>query len=230
MLNCTRKLLLTLTIIGFLTADIYAAPCYGTRMPRQKGFSAGLQNYSIFKRYLANGNGKLRSSQQFLLLSAGVFDWLTIDLKGGAGNIKQHPVGSSEIDYPYGFSGGYGFRLKLYDANKIRSVFGFQHISVHPKSKEVVGVKNKAILDDWQFSFLVSRSLGRVLPYVGTRWSRVDYIHRAGSEKKRKMSDFTKSIGLIAGLDFSLTKESWINLEGEFFDSEAFAVSLNHDF
>ncbi len=230
MLNCMHKVLLALSIIGFLTADIYAAPCYGTRMPRQKEFSVGLQSHSILKRYLENEYGKLRSLQQFLLLSLGVFDWLAIDLKGGAGDIKQRPVGSSEIDYPYGFSGGYGFRLKLYDAKKIRSVFGFQHISVHPKSKEVAGVKNKAILDDWQFSFLVSRSLGRVLPYAGARWSRVDYIHRAGSERKRKMSDFTKSIGLIVGLDLNLTKESWLNLEGEFFDSEAFAVSLNHDF
>jgi len=225
-----RKVLLALTIIGFLTADIYAAPCYGTRMPRRKEFSVGLQSHSIFKRYLENENGKLRSLQQFLLLSAGVFDWLAIDLKVGAGNITQHPVGSSEIDYPYGFSGGYGFRLKLYDAKNMRSVFGFQHISVHPKSKDAAGLKNKAILDDWQFSFLVSRQLGWVMPYVGARWSRLDYIHRVGGQRKRKMSDLTKSTGFILGLDLNLTKRSWINLEGEFFDSEAFAVSLNHDF
>lgn len=36
---------------------------------------------------------------------------MSIDLKGGAGNIKQHPVGSDEIDYPANFAGGMAFVL-----------------------------------------------------------------------------------------------------------------------
>jgi len=247
-----------------LIFDCYAAPCYGTKMPEKNKFFVGVGTHTIFKRYLEDEFGKLRSAQNFLLVSYGVFNWLSIDLKGGAGNIKQHPVGSDEVDYPTNFAGGYGFRLKLYDgkssnaarnnestaiknklANGAKIVFGFQHISVHPKSIHLGTVKNRAILDDWQVSLLASRDFSRksgippaikqwagkkLTPYLGTRWSRVDYIHRVDDSRKRKMSDLTKSIGLIYGLDIAVTERIWINLEGGAFDSEALAGSINFKF
>lgn len=213
-----------------LLSPLYAAPCYGTKMPGKRQFTVGVETYTIFKRYLEDEYGKLRSTQRFLLLSVGIYDWLAIDLKGGAGNIKQHPVGSNEIDYHSNFAGGYGLRLKVYDQKKVKVVFGFQHISVHPKSEHVGTVKNRAILDDWQCSLLLSRDFFKATPYIGTRWSRVDYIHWVGSERKREMSDLTKDIGLILGLDMPLYKKIWINLEGQLFDSEALSFSLNYDF
>lgn len=208
----------------------YAASCYGTNLPKKKEFHAGVETHSIFKRYLENSRGKLRSMQHFLLLSYGAFDWLSIDLKGGAGNIKQRPMTSDEVDYESNFAGGYGYRLKLYDQHDIRMVFGFQHISVHPKSTHLGNVKNRAILDDWQYSFLVSRNIMKTTPYIGTRWSRVDYIHTAAGERKRVMSDLTKAIGVIAGWDIPLSEKCWINLEGQFLDAEAVAVSVNFKF
>jgi len=208
----------------------YAAPCYGTKMPGKKQFFTGLQTYNIFKRYLENELGKVRSTQHFFLLSYGVYDWLCVDLKGGAGNIKQRPLTSDEVDYTSNFAGGYGFRLKLYDKQNLKMVFGFQHISVHPKSRDLGIVKNRAILDDWQWSLLASRDFKKIIPYLGTRWSRIDYIHTVGDNRKRKMSDSTKSIGLILGLDLPLTQRSWLNLEGQLCDSEALACSVNFSF
>jgi len=208
----------------------YAAPCYGTKMPRKKEFFMGLQTHAIFKKYLEDEYGKVRSFQNFLLLTLGVYDWLSIDLKGGAGNIRQHPQGSDEVDYPSRFAGGYGFRLKLYDGKKIKTVFGFQHISLHPKSIHLGTVKNRSILDDWQASLLASCDFKKVTPYLGTSWSRIDYIHTVADSRKRKMSDLTKSIGFIFGLDLPLTKKAWLNLEGRLFDSEAVAFSMNFSF
>lgn len=225
-----RKLLLSSILILCVLSSSYAAPCYGTKLPRKKQFFLGAQTHSIFKRYLEDEYGKLKSTQHFLLLSYGIYDWLSIDLKGGAGNIRQHPVGSDEIHYPSNFAGGYGFRLRLYDRKDIKMVFGFQHISVHPKSRHLGNIKNKAILDDWQTSLLVSRDFKKITPYLGTRWSRVDYIHTQLDTRKRKMSDLTRSIGLIAGFDLPLTEKIWINLEGSAFDSEAFAFSINYSF
>ncbi|MDD4980509.1 MAG: hypothetical protein PHC54_04460 [Candidatus Omnitrophica bacterium] len=214
-------------------------------MPEKKEFFTGVQTHTIFKRYLENEYGKVRSFQNFLLLSYGVYDWLSIDLKGGAGNIKQRPTTSDEVDYRTGFAGGYGLRLRLYDKGNLKMVFGFQHISVHPKSTHLGTVKNQAILDDWQASLLVSYDFSRksgippsikqwagkkFTPYLGTRWSRIDYIHTVAGDKKRKMSDRTKSIGLILGLDLPLTQKTWVNLEGQLFDSEAVAFSLNYSF
>ncbi len=209
---------------------IYAAPCYGTKMPEKKKLFMGLQTHTIFKRYLEDNQGKLRSFQNFLLISYGVYDWLSIDLKGGAGYIRQHPVGASEVRYETNFAGGYGFRLKLFEKNNIKSVFGFQHISVHPDSAYVGAVKNKAILDDWQTSLLVSYDFKKIAPYIGTRWSRVDYIHAQDGNRKRVMSDFGKSAGFIFGLDLPLAKNSWLNFEGQLFDSEAAAFSVNYSF
>jgi len=205
----------------------YAAPCYGTKLPEKNKFFSSIESYSLFKRYLGDGYGKLRSQQQFYGVSYGVFNWLAIDLKVGGGNIKQHPVGSDEVSYPASFAGGYGFRMKFLDKNNFRASFGFQHISVHPKSTHIADVKNKAILDDWQWSVLGSYSFKRFTPYLGTRWSRVDYIHWVGSDRKRRMSDRTKSIGLIWGFDIPITQKFWLNLEGSALDSEALACSVN---
>lgn len=215
---------------GLLVTNCYAAPCYGTKMPQKKEVFSGIQTHSLFKRYLEGGFGKLRSTQHFLLLSYGVFDWFSIDLKGGAGNIKQHPAGSDEVDYTSNFAGGYGFRLRIYDKENIKMVFGFQHISVHPQSTHIGDAKNQAILDDWQWSLLASYSFKKITPYLGTKWSRIDYIHKEADTRKRKMSDLTKDIGLVLGFDFSLNERTWLNLEGQFFDSGALAVSINYSF
>jgi hypothetical protein len=225
-----QKLVFCAAIMMFQVCALdfsYAAPCYGTRMPQKENFFGGLESYTIFKRYQEKDHGKLRSMQYFVLLSYGVYDWLSIDLKAGTGDIKQHPEDAGEIDYPYNFAGGYGLRLRLYDKDNTKMVFGFQHISVHPKSRHVQDDRHKAILDDWQVSFLLSQNFGRATPYLGTRWSRVDYIHRINTERKRVMSDLTSSIGLILGLDFALTDKTWFNLETSFLDSPAFAFSLN---
>lgn len=209
---------------------VYAAPCYGTKMPQKNKFFAGIQNHTIFKRYLEDEQGKLRSMQNFLLISYGVYDWLSIDLKGGAGNIKQHPEGSDEVDYPSGFAGGYGFRAKIYDKDRIKAVFGFQHISVHPQEINIGNTKHGAVLDDWQASFLVSRDFAKFTPYLGAKLSRVDYIHWREEERKRVMSDLTKTIGAVLGLDIPLSERIWINLEGQAIDGEALAFSLNYQF
>lgn len=229
MRNLPVKIILLFAFL-VLNSPAYAAPCYGTHLPEKNKFSVGLENYSLFKRYLENEQGKVRSQQEFLIVSYGVFDWLSIDLKGGAGYIKQEPVGSDRIDYRTNFAGGYGFRLKFYDKEKIKMVFGFQHISIHPKSTHVASVKNKAVLDDWQVSLLASYSFSKLTPYLGTRWSRVDYIHWVSDSRKRVMSDMTKDIGLIVGCDVPLVKNIRANIEGQFLDSEAFAFSLNYDF
>ena len=86
-----------------------SAPCYGTKMPDKQQVVMGFQVHSIMKRYLESEYGKVRSLQYFYLLSYGLNEWFSIDLKGGVGNIKQRPSTSSELDYPSSFAGGYGF-------------------------------------------------------------------------------------------------------------------------
>lgn len=214
----------------FLTSKVYSAPCYGTKIPQKGEYFLGAQTHVIFERELEDGFGTVRSRQHFFLISYGIYDWLSIDLKGGAGNIKQHPIGSDEIDYPSSFAGGYGFRIKFYDQDKVKAVFGFQHISVHPRSTRLNGQRNRAILDDWQVSLLASYDFSKFTPYLGVKFSRVDYIHWVGDNRKRRMSDLTETLGLAFGLDFSLTEKTWLNIEGQLFDGEAAALSYNFKF
>ena len=229
----TFKFLLVVFTFSFLLFPFvcYAAPCYGTKMPEKNKFFAGAQYYNIFQRYLDHSdNGKMRSQQEFVLLSYGVFDWLAIDLKGGVGNIKQHPEGKDELDYSPFMAGGYGFRLKVFDKDKIKGVCGFQHISVHPKTVHIANGKNKAVLDDWQFSALASYDFKVATVYLGGRLSRCDYIHWIDGSRSRVKSDLGKSYGLIWGTDIPLTQRIWLNLEGQALDSQALAVSLNYSF
>lgn len=225
-----RKIFLLLVSFFCFQSVSYAAPCYGTKMPEKNRFFGGLQTYNIFKRNLEDNLGKVKSMQHFILLSYGVYQWLSIDLKGGVGNIKQAPLDADSADYPYAFAGGYGLRLKFYDRDKLDAVLGFQHISVHPKSIHINNLKNRGILDDWQVSLLASYDCGKWAPYIGTKWSRVDYIHWVGEDRKRRMSDFTRSFGLITGFDLPVNEKLWFNLEGQFFDGTALSASLNYSF
>ncbi|MCM8757596.1 MAG: hypothetical protein NC900_05825 [Candidatus Omnitrophica bacterium] len=227
-----KKLILIVLFVSilFYAKRIYSAPCYGPHMPKEKSFVIGVQSHTILKRYLEDEFGKIRSLQNFILLSYGIRDWLCLDLKGGSGYIKQHPLNKDELDYSTGFAGGYGFRLRLYDQNNKKIIFGFQHISAHPKKVSSDNQKNEAILDDWQSSLLFSCEIMKFSPYIGTKYSRLDYIHRWDGQRKRRNSDLTKSLGLILGLDFNIDGRYWVNLETQFFDVEAFSLSINFSF
>lgn len=224
------KILLYFFAYFFISNSCYAAPCYGTKMPEKNQLFGGIQTYSVLKRYLKNQNGEMRSLQNFVLISYGIYDWLCLDLKGGAGYIRQQPCGAERIDYATYLGGGYGFRMGLYDSEKTKIVFGFQHISVHPHKVHKNGIKRKSVLDDWQFSLLASRDFSKLSPYLGTRCSSMDYILWVNGERNRIKSDRTKNVGLIVGVDITLNEKAWFNVEGSFFDAEAFATSLNFRF
>lgn len=220
-------------LIGlFLPALADAAPAYGTRMPPKFKLVVGGQTHQIVRRDLEGDNGKMQSTQHFLLLSFGLTDWLSLDLKGGAGDIEQESDAGTTIQYPAFLGGGYGFRLRLYENEKFKAVFGFQHISIHPYSQKIgiSDTRHKAVLDDWQFSVLGSYKIGEVTPYVGTKWSRTDYIHWVDDTRKRVQSALGKSTGVITGIDIPLTERTWINAEAQFVDVQAWAVSLNYQF
>ncbi len=225
-----RKYLLMVLCIFCGVSVAQAAPCYGTTMPQKKQCTAGVQNYLVFKRYQEHQDGKMRSGQEFLLVSYGVFDWLTLDLKGGAGYIKQHPPGVDELDYPSYMGGGYGLRVRVFEKDKFKSVLGLHHISIHPYSINIGPVKHKAVLDDWQVSLLGSYGCSYATPYIGVRLSRMDYIHWVDGVRNRIKSDGSRSVGVILGVDVPLGKRFWLNIEGSLMDSEAVATSLNVSF
>ncbi len=229
-LETSPSFILFTVLILSLSSVANAAPCYGTKLPEKKKIFMGFQSYSVLKSYLEKEAGKLRSQQEFLLLSYGVYDWLSLDLKGGAGYIKQHPSASDELDYPKFFGGGYGFRVKFFDRQNSKVVFGFQHISIHPHTTSIANAKHKAVSDDWQFSLLASYCLKKINPYLGTRWSRYDYIHWIDRDRDRVKSDLGRGIGLIVGCYLAISQKIWFNYEGQFLDRQALSISANYSF
>jgi opacity protein-like surface antigen len=212
-----------------LSMPVYAAPCYGTKMPDRGEFFSGLEGYYI-QRGLKKGQGKVKSLQSFFLISYGLLDCFSIDLKIGSGGIKKYDGAQDNVDYCAGFDGGYGFRVRFLEKDKVKLTGGFQHISVHPFTTKINGKKYKAVLDDWQGSVLASYDLSFMLPYIGARLSRTDYINWIDNNRKRHMSDLGKSVGLILGADFNITEKMWLNIETSFFEAKSLALSLNARF
>lgn len=172
-----------------------------------------------------------RGNRYFYTGSFGLFEWLSLDGKIGVGNVKWNRATAVDLEYNTSFSGAYGFRIKGFENKslKIRSVFGFQHISVHPDARNINGAKNEIILDDWQFSFVVSKEFERFVPYVGGRISTLDLIRKT-NEVDRKRLKSGDNFGMIIGLDYYLNESLKINLEGDFVDGEEFCIGISHDF
>lgn len=223
-----RNVLLCFLFYFCIFSLSYAAPSYGTRMPAQKQFFGGLQTYYVFNRTLEGDYGKMHSLQDFFLVSYGVFDWLSLDLKGGLGNVRQRDGTGPDINYHTFLGGGYGLRLRLYDKDETKVIFGFQHISIHPYDrKSINNSKNKVVLDDWQFPLLVSHEFFNLRPYIGVRWSWMNQIHWTDDVRKLEKSPGT---GLIIGGDIPINKSIWFNVEGQFFDATAVTGSINFAF
>src|SRR3989338_148452 len=229
-LKCLSVIFFVLGIGLWSATIVAAAPVYGTRLPEKRHLVVGGQTHAVLNCDLEDAHGEMSSLQHFLLLSFGITDWLSLDLKGGAGDIEQDPDNGNKSQYPAFVGGGYGFRVRLYNKERIKAVFGFQHISIHPYSVFIGNTKNKAVLDDWQFSLLGSYDLKWLTPYAGAEWSRVDYLHWEEDFRKRKQSDLDKSAGLVVGMDIPFGRRMWLNAEGQFLDSQAVAVSVNYQF
>ena len=218
-------------LIIFLAASrSFAAPAYGPELPERNRVHLGFQSYTVFERRLFRDQGEMNGQQEFLLVSYGIRDWLSLDVKGGAGDIDQKPDIGDKLKYRTFVGGGYGFRIKWLDKDDTRGIFGFQHISIHPHHMSVDGVKHKAVSDDWQFSLLLSHRFGAVEPYTGARWSRMDYIHWVDNNRDRVKSDLDRSIGAILGFNYFLKDNIWLNVEGSAIDSEALAAGINFHF
>jgi len=69
-----------------------------------------------------------------------------------------------------------------------------------------------------------------MVPYVGARVSRTDYINWIDNNRKRHMPDTGKPVGLILGTDINITDKMWLNVETGFFDAKSLALSLNARF
>jgi len=209
----------------------YAAPCYGTHMPEEKKWTWGLQGDFLIDRDLEKGQGGTSGSRYFVTGSYGAFDWICFDGKIGMGDVSWHNSGPGNLNFNSGFAGGYGFRIKGYENKSlgIKTVGGFQHISVHPPTASPASDHHRVIIDDWQGSVLASKDIDRFTPYIGLRYGTVDYIKWV-NEHDRKRIKSEKMAGAVIGFDYLIKKNARLNIEYDFMDGEEFSIGISRDF
>jgi len=235
--RCMNGRVILLAAFGFLFfTDIfsysYAAPVYGTHMPEKNRWVWGIEGDFILDRNLDNEQGGVEIKKYFITGSYGLFKWLCFDGKIGVGDVEWHRTQTNaDISYDTNFAGGYGFRI---DCGKIehlgiKGVIGFQHISVHPDAKNQEGHKHQVIIDEWQGSALISKDIGRFIPYLGLRYGTVDFIKWL-DEQDRKRIHSEKFFGAVVGMDYWLNKKIRLNLEMDFLDGEELTIGMGYDF
>jgi len=233
MLCVKFKLFFSLSIVLGLLAvtGLSAAPCYGTHMPAKKKFFGGLEYNFVLERDFAHQHGRVENPDQFLMLSYGIFDWLSLDLKGGTGKINYKDGEFGDQEFATSFAGAYGFRIRLWEDKdkKLKLVTGFQHISVHPKRVHASNGRYTVVADEWQGSCLGSYTIKQLNPYLGFKYATYDLI-RWISDADRKRYKSEDNWGLVIGSDFWIKKNLKLNLEYHFLDEKAASISVGFDF
>ena len=211
-----------ISIIIFYGGTAWAIPTFGTLMPKKNNYQGGARADFIFERDVKDYNSASTNAFHYTA-SYGFADWFCIDTMVGLGNVKsEHIQDNKKIRYPYNFSGGYGWRAKLYK-NKTSGtdwVFGFQHMSTHPSNEYSGGKQHDIIWDEWQISSTVSKKIWLFTPYCGMKWSFIYLINKLDYDRHRRISN-SAPIGLVVGTDFRLIDYIHLNIEARFYDETA---------
>lgn len=228
-----EKIIYIFAILLFsaVTNKIYAAPSYGTDMPKKNNMIMGYQANLLFKHRFKVSQGSIKSTQSFLDISYGVYDWFSFDGKLGVGNTFQEGGDLSVLHYGSSFAGGYGFRVLLFENPEYntKAVFGFHHISVHPADAYKDGDKTETFLDDWQFDLLGSKKIVFLNPYIGFKASKFDQGYRVNhGDRKRKFPRYYA--GAITGCNVKFKKDIFLNIEGRFIDETALNCGIYYSF
>lgn len=227
-----KKYLFLIMISMMIFSNVsYAAPCYGTHMPKEKQWIWGLEGDFLIDRNLDNNQGGTSGNRYFLTGSYGIFNRLCFDGKIGVGDVAWHNSNPGNLNYDTGFSGGYGFRIKGYENKNlgIKTGVGFQHISVHPPTKSLGSDKHRVIIDDWQGSALISKEIGNCTPYLGARYGTVDYIKWVNDHDRKRIKS-EKRVSVVIGMDYLIAKGTRLNIEGDFIDGEELSIGISRDF
>ncbi len=209
----------------------YAAPTYGTEMPEKGRISEGYQYNAIFDHRLNASYGRMVSVQHFFDISYGVYDWLSLDGKAGAGDLIQEGGEHPRVYYGYGFAGGYGLRLLALNdlKNKVKVAVGLHHISVHPVDGSVEGDRYESLLDEWQCSIISSKRIGRFIPFLGGKASRSDLVYKVNKiDRKRRPPRYC--LGVVAGCEVILNEVMSVRAEGHFIDETSLSAGVYYKF
>jgi len=210
--------LILLVLLILFSSNAIAIPTFGTLMPKGGEYQGGARADFIFERDVKDYDAA-ETTAYYYKMSYGFADWFCFDGLIGMGNVLTEYKDEKELRYPYNFSGGYGWRAKLYknEMHGIDWVFGFQHVSTHPSKQWLLERRHEIIWDDWQLSTLMSKQIWNFTPYCGMKWSFVYLISKLDGDRHRRISN-SPPIGLVVGTDLRVNNYIYLNVESRFFD------------
>lgn len=190
-------------------------------MPKTGRWQAGARADIIFDKEIKDYKNA-ETNGYYYKVSYGFSDWFCFDGLVGMGDVRSKNEGADRLRYPFGFSGGYGFRAKLYKNGRygVDWVCGFQHVSTHPAKQWYSGRKYSIIWDEWQFSTVMSKQAAAFTPYCGMKWSFTYLISKLDNDRHRRLSN-GPPIGLVAGADMRINDYIHFDVESRFFDETA---------
>jgi len=102
-----------------------------------------------------------------------------------------------------------------------------QHLSIHPKSDDT-DTKRKAILDDSQAQFLVSKLWKSFDFYVGAKSTIGRYIRKFSGTYETK--SLAEHISAVVGTEFYIDDNWHLNFEGRFLQEDSFTIGIRYQF
>ncbi len=225
-----RKFILVICALLFLIPrNVVAIPAEGTVFPEKDQWIGGLQLNNIQRRDFNKVPGGGSTVQYFVRASYGLTECFSLDGKLGLGDIIFDRENASRLEYQTGFAGGYGFRYLISDdPDGFTSVFGFQHISIHPMDVLLNGSKYEAVWDEWQGTLLFGHVLGASRVYAGPQYTTTQLKYKVDGNKQRlKVEDFW---GAVLGADIELPQDFYLNLEVRFPAEQGFNIGINRRF
>jgi hypothetical protein len=200
-------------------------------MPGKHKLFAGVEYNFVIEREFQNNHGRVKNPDQFFMLSYGLCEWLSIDLKGGCGKIEFKDSEVGDQDFSTSLAGAYGFRLRLWENKEknLKLVTGFQHISVHPRHTHTSLGKYAVVVDEWQGSCLGSVRIKQFVPYLGFKYETYDLIRWIDSTHRKRYKS-KGNWGPVLGTDFWINKNWKLNLECQLLGEKSASASLGFDF
>lgn len=230
------RIMLTLFVVVIMvlcvSGVLFAAPAYGTHMPKKNKWVLGAEGNFILDRDIDHNKGWVSGNRYFLTSSYGLLSWFSLDGKIGLGNLYwDRTRGEQDLKYGTNFAGAYGFRIRGYENKElgIKSVVGFQHVSAHPNAKFIGKNKYEVIQEEWQIDAIVSKDIGNFIPYIGGRFGSLNMIQWV-NDHDRKFEKTDRNYGVILGLDYWINQRMKVNLEGIFVDGNEVTMGISYDF
>ncbi|MCM8813678.1 MAG: hypothetical protein NC924_07085 [Candidatus Omnitrophica bacterium] len=209
-----RILGIGLVAVWFIIPNVYAIPSEGIVLPEAGAWVWGMQGNYIAARDFNKMEGRGSTAQSFIQLAYAWNSWFSFDGKIGSGDIVFRRTDGIQQNFPAGFSGGYGFRCKIFSdqPGRLSVVGGFQHISCHP-FKELRGEQEyRVIWDEWQGTVLFGAALSEAWAvYAGPQYSAVQLKYTVDDFRRRLKGEDTW--GIVAGARYLVNAGTAVTLE-----------------